>query len=137
MTETFKTLLKCISQYNKGFFLIISIMTQHITYVSKKGNRVSDFIIIMILFKSVYPLDNYESYINILNTSKDFIKEYFSYFLQGGAPNLNLDAYTRLCKVANIEALLNDIDAIADNYVKWIYDPDTVYPGMLFDYPRD
>lgn len=86
----------------------------------------------------LYPRKSqFESYINILNISKDFIKEYFSYFLQGKATNLNPEAYTRLCKVANIEALLDDIDAIVDNYVKWINDPDTTYPSMLFDYPRE
>lgn len=85
----------------------------------------------------LYPLKSqFESYINILNISKDFIKEYFSYFLQGNASNLNPEAYTRLCKVANIEALLDDIDAITSNYVKWIKDPNTAYPHMLFDYPR-
>jgi len=93
---------------------------------------------IQVMYEGVlYPLNAYESYINILNTSKDFIKEYFSYFLLGNAPNLNPDAYSRLCKVVNIEALLDDIDAITDNYVKWIKDPDTDYPLMLFDYPRE
>lgn len=87
---------------------------------------------------NLYPRKSqFESYINILNISKDFIKEYFSYFLQGNAPNSNPDAYTRLCKVANIEALLDDLDAITDNYVKWINDPDMTYPLMLFDYPRE
>ena len=87
---------------------------------------------------NLYPRKSqFESYINILNISKDFIKEYFSYFLQGDAPNSNPDAYTRLCKVANIEALLDDLDAITDNYVKWINDPDMTYPSMLFDYPRE
>lgn len=79
----------------------------------------------------------FESYIDILNISKDFIKESFSNFLQGDAPNSDPNAYTRLCNVVIIEDLLDDLDAIADNYVKWIYDPDATYPSMLFDYPRE
>ena len=85
---------------------------------------------------ALYPCaSHFESYISILNTSKEFIKEYFINFLQGEAHNLNNEAYHRLCKVVCIAACIDDLEAILDNYIKWIIDPDTVYPLMLFDYP--
>lgn len=47
----------------------------------------------------LYPRNGqFESYINILTTSKDYMKESFSSFLEGNEENLNHAAYTRLCK---------------------------------------
>ena len=79
-----------------------------------------------------------EAFKTRFNTATDYLVKDFLEFFSSGVPSLDVKAHEALVQLVDVQKMASEIDALKENFLRWIDDPAEPYESMyvpLENYP--
>ncbi len=84
----------------------------------------------------LYPKENKDRYVEVLQVATEYLKKDFLDFFTGQAENLNINAYRQLCAVVIPQEVVSEFQAQVSLYEAYIGNPEEVrFESTYVEYP--